>query len=144
MTGLELIEMRKLIGISQAELAEDLGIRRETIGNWEKRDVLSNKAIRLISDYIDKLPMPDRPIIKIKGDNNSNIGNYSINDIINDTVEEDDEFMGYEQDAEALYIDLANTYMRLEDKHRKLQDENKKLREELNQAQKKLIELLSK
>lgn len=52
MNGIELRNLRKKLDLNQGDLAKLLGVSRETVYNWEKKEKLSQKAERLISNYL--------------------------------------------------------------------------------------------
>lgn len=165
MSGKELMALRLRYNISQKELAKGIGVRRETISVWEKKEKISTKNEVLIKSFMNNyLSNNSDSSIKIKGDNNSNIGNNIVNRL-DEEYEEDriKKKFGFD-DLTIDYIDPLNTdgneeritslkldkkelyyrYRALRSDYLKLIDKNNKLKEELNQAQKKLIELLSK
>lgn len=54
MNGIELRSIRKKYGLTQIELADKIKITPKTIREWEKREVLSAKAEKLIHDFVNR------------------------------------------------------------------------------------------
>lgn len=57
MTGLDLQELRKSLGLTQELLAKELGVSRPTISVWEKADKVPNsRLIELAFEALKRLP----------------------------------------------------------------------------------------
>ena len=52
MKGLELEKIRKRLSFTQKEFAELLLVNEKTVLNWEKKEILSEKAERKVKDYL--------------------------------------------------------------------------------------------
>jgi transcriptional regulator with XRE-family HTH domain len=76
MTGTELRDFRKKQGFTQEKLGEFLKISKDTIGDWEKSEVLTDKAERIIEDYLKE----KNSTISIKG-NTANGNQNSLNEL---------------------------------------------------------------
>lgn len=56
MKGLELRKIRKLLKLNQKEFSEKLDISDKTLYNWEQKEELSEKAVRLVDYFLETLP----------------------------------------------------------------------------------------
>lgn len=80
MIGKKLIQFRKNKGLSQAELAEDVGVTRQTISNWELNEMApdlkqAQKLSEIFNISLDELVGNEDAILKKLNitENNSNI-----------------------------------------------------------------------
>ena len=80
MIGKKLIQFRKNKGLSQAELAEDVGVTRQTISNWELNETApdlkqAQKLSEIFNISLDELVGNEDAILKKLNitENNSNI-----------------------------------------------------------------------
>lgn len=129
MKGLELRKKRKALGLTQKEIGKLLEVTENTIRNWEKSEELSDKAIRLIEDFVSTQNLKDLGYVNL-GDVTGSNNKISNKNFLNDPKEN--------------YDKTPSKITELEEKIKKLEIQNLKLTEELLSCKDKLIDTLTK
>lgn len=114
MKGIDLRKLRKKLNYTQEEMAFALEVAKDTIGNWEKKDRLSEKAERIIKDYFNKKKIDITGDFNQVGDNNKN------------------------------FLSEPKLSRKIDKREAELIEENKRLTQELLDCKNQLIEILTK
>lgn len=129
MKGLNIKEIRLKLGMNQTEFAKELGVTKNTVSNWEKKDKINSKTIKIIEDFVNKLNLKDLGYVNL-GDVTGSNNKISNKNFLNEPKEN--------------YDKTPSKITELEEKIKKLEIKNQQLTEELLSCKDKLIDTLTK